>query len=106
MIKVMVVDDDMDVRESLGEWLMREYEVCQAASVPDALALLPLEQPDIMVVDFELPPYRGDDFLALLAERASAHRTLHADRLAGTRARLLLTHCASRAQEGLRPAGY
>jgi len=68
MIKVMVVDDDTDVRESLSEWLMREYAVCQAASVPDALALLPDEKPDVVVIDFELPPYRGDDFLALLAE--------------------------------------
>lgn len=68
MIKVMVVDDDTDVRESLSEWLMREYAVCQAASVPDALALLPSEKPDVVVIDFELAPYRGDDFLATLAE--------------------------------------
>src|SRR5438270_14070614 len=68
MIKIMVVDDDTDLRESCSDWLLREYAVCQAASVPDALALMPRERPDIVVVDFELPPYRGDDFLALLAE--------------------------------------
>lgn len=69
MPKVMVVDDDTDVRESLSEWLMREYAVCQAASVPEALAMLRSENPDVVVIDFELPPYRGDDFLALLAEQ-------------------------------------
>lgn len=69
MIKVMVVDDDTDVRESLSDWLMREYQVCQAAGVPEALALLATERPDVVVCDFELPPYRGDDFLALVAER-------------------------------------
>jgi DNA-binding NtrC family response regulator len=69
MFKVMVVDDDSDVRESLSDWLGREYEVCQAAGVPEALQLLDSEKPDAIVVDFELPPYRGDDFLAMVAER-------------------------------------
>jgi DNA-binding NtrC family response regulator len=69
MAKVLVVDDDTDVRESLTEWLMREHEVCQAEGVPEAIELLAVERPDVVVVDFELPPYRGDDFLALVAER-------------------------------------
>ena len=97
MIKVMVVDDDTDVRESLSEWLTREYAVCQAASVPDALALLADEQPDVVIIDFELPPYRGDDFLALLAEAHPAHRPLHADRLAGRALGFAYSMCASRA---------
>jgi DNA-binding NtrC family response regulator len=69
MAKVLVIDDDTDVRDSLGEWLMREHEVRRAASVPDALVELEREVPDAVVIDFELPPYRGDDFLALVAER-------------------------------------
>lgn len=68
MAKVLVVDDDTDVREALSEWLAREHVVCQAAGVPEALALVGREQPDVVVVDFELPPYRGDDFLAMVAE--------------------------------------
>jgi DNA-binding NtrC family response regulator len=68
MAKVLVVDDDLDVRESLSDWLAREHEVCQAANVPEALAAVGREHPDVVVVDFELPPYRGDDFLATLAE--------------------------------------
>jgi two-component system response regulator DesR len=68
MAKVLVVDDDLDVRESLSDWLAREYVVCQAAGVPDALAVIGRERPDIVITDFELPPYRGDDFLATLAE--------------------------------------
>jgi len=69
MAKVLVIDDDTDVRESLGEWLMREHEVRRAASVPEAMEAIALEEPDAVIVDFELPPYRGDDFLALVAER-------------------------------------
>lgn len=69
MIKVMVVDDDLDVRESLSEFLTREFQVCQASGVPQAIALLASERPDVVIVDFELPPYRGDDLLALVAEQ-------------------------------------
>ena len=72
MAKVLVIDDDTDVRESLGEWLMREHEVRRAASVPEAMEAIALEEPDAVIVDFELPPYRGDDLLADLAERRPA----------------------------------
>ena len=68
MARILIVDDDTDVRESLSEWLAREHEVRQAASVPDAMVSIALEPPDAVVVDFELPPYRGDDLLAMLAE--------------------------------------
>jgi DNA-binding NtrC family response regulator len=68
MAKVLVVDDDHDVRESLCDWLSREHLVCQASDVPQALAMIGSEKPDVVVVDFELPPYRGDDFLATVAE--------------------------------------
>jgi DNA-binding NtrC family response regulator len=69
VFKVLVVDDDVDVRESLAEWLAREYDVRQAASVPEALALIERAAPDALIVDFEMPPYRGDDLLADVANR-------------------------------------
>ena len=69
MAKVLVIDDDRDVRDSVSEWLMREHEVRRAAGVPEALEAMAYEEPDAVVVDFELPPYRGDDFLAMVAER-------------------------------------
>lgn len=67
MAKVLVVDDDDDVRESVSEWLAREHVVRQATGVPEALALVARERPDVVVVDFEMPPYRGDEFLATMA---------------------------------------
>jgi DNA-binding NtrC family response regulator len=69
MAKVLVVDDDTDVRESVSEWLATEHVVLQAAGVPEALALVGREHPDVVIVDFEMPPYRGDDLLATIAER-------------------------------------
>lgn len=69
MAKVLVVDDDCDVRESVSEWLAFEHVVCQAAGVPEALAVAARERPDVIICDFELPPYRGDDLLATIAQR-------------------------------------
>ena len=53
MAKVLLVDDDADVRDSLSDWLMREHEVRRAASVPEAMELIALEEPDAIIVDFE-----------------------------------------------------
>ncbi|HXU69095.1 MAG TPA: response regulator [Polyangia bacterium] len=69
MAKVLIVDDDMDVRDSLSDWLGREHEVLKVASVPEALTLLAKTPLDVVIADFELPPYRGDDFLAAVAEQ-------------------------------------
>ncbi len=78
MAKVLVVDDDVDVRESVSDWLARDHVVLQAEGVPEALALVGREQPDVIVVDFEMPPYRGDDFLAAIKERyPSMGRFMH-----------------------------
>lgn len=68
MARVLLIDDDIDVRESVSDWLVREHEVVQAATIPEAVMLLERARPDIVIVDFELPPYRGDDFLAMVAE--------------------------------------
>jgi DNA-binding NtrC family response regulator len=86
MARVLVVDDDLDVRESLSDWLAHEHEVRQAASVPEALAAIRHEQPDVVITDFELPPYRGDDFLAMLAEH---HPTVGRFMLTGSPGRAL-----------------
>jgi two-component system, response regulator, stage 0 sporulation protein F len=67
MARVLVVDDDFDVRESLSDLLAREHDVIQAAGVPEALELVRDQAPDVIIVDFELPPHRGDELLAALA---------------------------------------
>lgn len=69
MAKVMVVEDDHDIREALGDWLSREHEVCLVAGVPEALARFGDERPDVVVTDLELPPHRGDELLATIAAR-------------------------------------
>ena len=78
MAKVLVVDDDMDTREALSDWLAREHEVCLADGVPAALAMLRSDLPDVLVSDLDMPPHRGDELLATVAERyPSVGRILH-----------------------------
>jgi DNA-binding NtrC family response regulator len=70
MASVLLVDDDPDVLESLGEWLARRHQVRVARGFVEALALLvkgPL--PNVVITDYEMPPYRGDDLLAIVAAR-------------------------------------
>jgi DNA-binding NtrC family response regulator len=78
MAKVLVVDDDTDTREALSDWLAHEHEVLLAPGVPEALAILRHDLPDVLVADLEMPPHRGDELLATVAERyPTVGRILH-----------------------------
>ena len=68
--RVLVVDDNAVNRRLLQVLLhSRGYEVCEAASAPEAFATLAEESPDLILIDIRLP---GMDGLA-------ATRTLKAD---------------------------
>lgn len=68
MAKILVVDDDPDSRDALGDWLVREHQVLLAADVPAALAMIRVEAPDVVISDFEMPLQRGDRFLQSISE--------------------------------------
>src|SRR4051812_3456140 len=54
--RVLVVDDDNDIRESLTEILMSEgFDVAQAANGLDALAEIDRERPDVVLLDLMMP---------------------------------------------------
>ncbi len=61
---ILVVDDDTDLRESLGDVLRDEgYEVTLAANGQEALDLLPgLERPCAVVLDIAMPVMSGTEF--------------------------------------------
>jgi CheY-like chemotaxis protein len=61
---VLVVDDDTDLRESLGDVLRAEgYAVTLAANGREALALLPgLERPCAVLLDLAMPIMNGTEF--------------------------------------------
>jgi DNA-binding NtrC family response regulator len=62
--KVLVVDDELAVRESLGEWLQEEgYEVGLAEDGPAALNLLKRDTWDVMLLDLKMPGMSGLDVI-------------------------------------------
>jgi len=61
--RILIVDDDRDVRESMGEYLQGHgYEVALAADGTEMRAALVAAAPDVVLLDLKLP---GEDGLAL-----------------------------------------
>ena len=70
-MRLLIVEDDADIRESLGELLAAEgFTVCVAdngRTALDALAIDPL--PDVILLDLMMPIMSGEQFrVAQLAE--------------------------------------
>jgi CheY-like chemotaxis protein len=67
--KLMIVDDDEDIRESLVDLLQTEgYEALGVASGATALSQLTWEQfiPDVIVLDLLMPQMGGDQLRTVL----------------------------------------
>ena len=58
--KVLVVDDESEVRASIGEFLQGHgYAICEAADGEEALAKTFTEKPDMILLDLRLPKVDG-----------------------------------------------
>ena len=72
-IKVLIVDDEKNLRESLASYLrMEEMEATVAASGEEARELLENERVDAVVVDLRMPGMSGLDFLSWLRDSGPA----------------------------------
>jgi CheY-like chemotaxis protein len=66
---VLIVDDDRDVRDAMAELLSDEgYDCVQAKNGLEALAVLKLERPGLLLVDLIMPIMNGVDLLARLRQ--------------------------------------
>ena len=71
MPRVLVVDDEPGVQESLRMLLKEECEVVPAGSVDAALALLAEAAPDLILLDLVMPGRSGFDLFAELSQQAA-----------------------------------
>ncbi|HEX9595207.1 MAG TPA: response regulator [Candidatus Saccharimonadales bacterium] len=67
MTKIMLVEDDNNLREIYGARLMAEgYQIVSAADGEEALALAVKEKPELIVADVMMPKISGFDMLDIL----------------------------------------
>ena len=69
MGRVLVVDDEPGVRESLRMLLQNEHDVSATSDVASALRLLDEEPPDLILLDLVMPGPSGLDLLGELSTR-------------------------------------
>ncbi len=72
MQRVLVVDDEAGVQESLRMLLKQEFEVSTAGDVESALRSIASHPPDLILLDIMMPGPSGLALLAELEERAIA----------------------------------
>jgi len=55
--KLLIVDDNMDIRQQLKWGLSQEYSILQAGDVQEALAIFKKHHPLVVILDLGLPPH-------------------------------------------------
>ena len=71
MTRIAIVEDSKVIRESLIEFVQRDPEcqcVCACATGEEALKVIPKHQPDIVLMDIQLPSLSGIDCTAQLKQ--------------------------------------
>jgi CheY-like chemotaxis protein len=72
--RVLLVDDDVDIREMCAEYLTTAgYEVLQAENGAEAIDVAIDREPDVIVMDVEMPVMDGLEAIQRLGADARTH---------------------------------
>jgi two-component system response regulator FlrC len=74
MKKILVVDDDAEIRRMIAGLLSAEFEVIEVPDGPEALRRLDEHHPALVIVDLDMPGMGGIEFLR--ASRESRNGTI------------------------------
>ena len=66
--RILIVDDEPDMRRFLAMLLADEYQVLQAADGPSGRQIAAAEQPDLMIVDHMMPAMTGIELCRFMRE--------------------------------------
>ncbi|HXV22305.1 MAG TPA: diguanylate cyclase [Desulfuromonadales bacterium] len=72
--KVLIVDDELFVREILKDSLKIRYDVIEGRNGEEAIALVANYKPDLIIMDVEMPGRSGIDICKGLKERVETRR--------------------------------
>lgn len=79
VLDVLVVDDDVEHACVVARLLRAKHFVRIAVGLRDAVHAFAKQVPDVIVCAYEMPPYRGDALLAMVAsEHPHVRRVLFA----------------------------
>ena len=67
--KVLIVDDDGQIRSLLADILQKDYEIAEADSGAALHKALDHEQPDVVLLDMKLPDANGLGLLPAIKQR-------------------------------------
>lgn len=73
-LDVLVVDDDVEEACVVARLLRARHSVRIAVGLRDAVHAIAQRVPDVIVCAHEMPPYRGDALLAMIASEHPAVR--------------------------------
>lgn len=65
-VRIMVVEDDDDMRAMIADILQDEFDIIQACNGKEALNLVDIEHPDLIVTDLMMPEMDGTELLRSL----------------------------------------
>lgn len=76
--QILIVDDEADIREILGEMILKDFPNVKITHAIDGLdAFLKIQDTkfDLICLDHMMPHFRGADFLIALREKENLNRT-------------------------------
>ena len=66
-LDVLVVDDDVEDASAVAKLLRQRHSVRIAVGLREAVHEVAKKIPDVVICAYEMPPYRGDALLAMIA---------------------------------------
>ena len=66
---VMVIDDEIEIREMLSDLLSNHYEIALAANGKEALEIMRIRMPLLIVCDIIMPVMNGVEFIRIMKEQ-------------------------------------
>jgi len=66
---IMVIDDESDIRDMLCDFLSPRYEIAQAANGREALELIRIRMPLLIICDIIMPVMDGVEFIRIMKEQ-------------------------------------